>query len=454
VLFNTLQFLFFAIIAIGTYYLLPKLWMRLVWLLLASSYFYMVAMPPYIIILYLIIALDYCAAIAIEKFMVHKKKILALSILANLAILIAFKYTLFVLTQWNIYQPNNAIDLGFLSKIVLPIGLSFHTFQSMSYTIDVYRGEQKAERNVLVFANYVLFFPQLVAGPIERAHNMLHQFQRYVLVNTEDIKVGLLRILYGLFLKCVIADRLAILVDDSYKNIAAASGTTLWLACIYFTFQIYCDFYGYAQMAKGLAQIMGYRFSDNFLQPYMSGNIQEFWSRWHVSLSSWFRDYVYIPLGGNRLGHIRMLVYTMIVFILSGIWHGANYTFLAWGVLHGMAVVVHRFLLHKFHKAFQWIWMWVVIIIGWIFFRSPTITEATRICKKMLTLSSGHETQVSHKSIVASLALILALIMAEYYRSDYRFIKANYFYPKLVLASILIYCFGVFSQNVFIYFQF
>jgi alginate O-acetyltransferase complex protein AlgI len=414
----------------------------------------MVVMPPYIIILYFIIAVDYFAARGMESYRMHKKIILCASIVLNLGILLVFKYSLFAIKQWNVYHASSPLETGLLGKLILPIGLSFHTFQSMSYTIDVYRGKQVAERNLLVFANYVLFFPQLVAGPIERAQNMLHQFHTYVRVNVERMKHGALRVLYGLLLKCVIADRLSLAVEDAYQHKALASSANLWLACVFFTFQIYCDFNGYAQIAKGLARIMGYNFVDNFDRPYTALHIQDFWSKWHISLSSWFKDYVYIPLGGNQVPKVRLYFNVMVVFILSGVWHGANYTFLIWGLLHGGAVVLHRIILHKFSPILQWVAMWCVVLFGWVFFRATSITDATTICIKMLSFKEGIASVVNYKSIIASFVLIAILLIVEITKADSKFMQAKYFYLKCILGIIAFYILGIFSQNVFIYFQF
>jgi alginate O-acetyltransferase complex protein AlgI len=301
VLFNTLQFLLFAIVVITTYYVLPRQWMRLVLLLVSSAYFYMVAAPVYIIILALVIAIDYVCGLVIQNSSARISKLfLLISICSNIGILIFFKYALFFTEGFFDIFHNVGVQAAapnFLLNIALPIGLSFHTFQSLSYVIDVHKKKLPAEKNILVFANYVMFFPQLVAGPIERAKNILPQFKTKQKLHAENVKQGLLQVAYGLILKVALADRLGIAVQAVWQQHEGLHWTMLVYGVVCFAVQIYCDFHGYTTIAKGLARMMGIQFSSNFNRPYLSINIQEFWQRWHISLSSWFRDYVYTPIG-------------------------------------------------------------------------------------------------------------------------------------------------------------
>lgn len=267
-------------------------------------------------------------------------------------------------------------------KLLLPIGLSFHTFQSLSYVIEVYRGHQKAERNFGIYALYVMFYPQLVAGPIERPKNLLHQFYEEHYFDYQRVVDGLKLMLWGLFKKVVIADRLSVLVNEVYGNPSGHQGFLLVIATVFFAFQIFCDFSGYSDMAIGSAQVMGFKLMDNFNRPYFSKSIAEFWKRWHISLSSWFRDYIYIPLGGNRVPQWRMCCNLFLTFLLSGLWHGANWTFVIWGGLNGF-YMVFSILTHdprkklvqwtgldrhpKAHKYLNVMVVFSLVCLGWIF---------------------------------------------------------------------------------------
>ena len=270
----------------------------------------------------------------------HKRKWLYLSLLTNLGILFGFKYFNFIndnlqqlFDQINVFYNVPAFD------VLLPVGISFYTFQTLSYTIDVYNGKTKAQKHLGVFAVFVSFFPQLVAGPIERSHRLLPQFFIKHEFNYDRVRHGLQQMIWGFFKKVVIADRLAIVVDGVYNNLDDYSGLALIVATIFFTFQIYCDFSGYSDIAIGSARVMGFELMDNFKRPYFSKSISEFWKRWHISLSTWFRDYLYIPLGGNKVVKWRWYYNLFITFLVSGFWHGANWTFIAWGALHGIYLI-------------------------------------------------------------------------------------------------------------------
>ena len=342
-LFNSFTFLIFFPVVVAVYFALPHRF-RWAWLLAASCYFYMAFIPIYILILFFTIAIDYVAGIVIENAEGRKRKLfLAASIVANVGVLAVFKYFNFLSANANaiaevFHWPYELPILG----IILPIGLSFHTFQAMSYTIEVYRGRQRAERHLGIYSLYVMFFPQLVAGPIERPQNLLHQFYERHDFDYDRVTNGLRKMAIGLFMKVVIADRLARYVNVVYPNPTNFQGLTLVVATVFFAFQIYCDFAGYSMVAIGSAEVMGFRLMKNFDRPYLSKSISEFWSRWHISLSSWFRDYVYIPLGGNRVARSRWYYNLFITFLLSGLWHGANMTFVIWGALHGIFVVISR----------------------------------------------------------------------------------------------------------------
>ena len=324
-LFNTLPFMIFFPVVTLVYYLLPFRW-RWCWLLAASCFFYMWFKPVYILILLTTIVIDYTAGLMIERNRENprrKRAWLVASVVSTLTVLFIFKYQ-------GLFRETN---------ILLPIGLSFHTFQSLSYVIEVYRGNQHAEKHFGFYSLYVMFYPQLVTGPIERPQNLLRQLRIPQPFKGENLARGVMLILFGLFAKMVVADNLAVYVDQIYAHPEQYSTVGIGLGLIFYSFQIYCDFFGYSTIALGCAKAMGYDLMDNFRAPYLSRSIGEFWHRWHISLSSWFRDYLYIPLGGSRVRTVRWVMNIMVVFLLSGLWHGADWTFMVWGGMHGVLLV-------------------------------------------------------------------------------------------------------------------
>lgn len=345
-LFNSLQFLIFFPLVTVAYFMLPALRARNMMLLVASYYFYMQYKPEYAILMFISTLIDYAAANGMAR-AGDKKTVknlwLCLSLVGNLGMLFFFKY-------FNFFNRNVAVLLSFFNvsyqplslDILLPVGISFYTFQTLSYTIDVYRGDIAAERDFFTFALYVSFFPQLVAGPIERSTNLLPQFCRYNEFDAKRAASGLRLMLFGFFKKVVIADRLAVIVNTVYNNYTSYNGVYYIIATIAFAYQIFCDFSGYSDIARGCARIMGFELMVNFERPYFSKSVTEFWRRWHISLSTWFRDYLYIPLGGSRKGYLRTLLNLFIVFLVSGLWHGASWTFVVWGALNGIAIVFEK----------------------------------------------------------------------------------------------------------------
>ncbi|MDP3913140.1 MAG: MBOAT family O-acyltransferase [Bacteroidota bacterium] len=296
-----------------------------------------------------------------------------------------FKYFNFFIDSFS----NLLIQVGFQPniktlQIILPVGISFYTFQSLSYSIDIYRGKIKPTNDFISFMTFVSFFPQLVAGPIERASNLLPQFLKAREFNQEQMVSGLRFILYGLFKKMVIADRLAYFVDYIYDSPGKHDGTVTLVATFMFGFQIYCDFSGYSDIAIGSARLLGFDLMQNFKTPYLARNFREFWRRWHISLSTWFRDYVYIPLGGNRVSYIRWIFIVLLTFTLSGLWHGASLTFIIWGFLHGLFLISENFI-SKFislPKRFLWLGFLITFItvnLTWIFFRSGSLEQSMTI---------------------------------------------------------------------------
>jgi alginate O-acetyltransferase complex protein AlgI len=401
-LFNSAQFaLIFPLITIAYFVLAPRF--RWFLLLAASCYFYMAFIPVYILILFFTIFIDYFAGLLIEDARGARRRFyLLLSILANVGVLALFKYYNFLNT--SLLQLFGAAGLSYPIPhldIILPIGLSFHTFQSLSYTIEVYRGAQKAERHLGLFALYVMYYPQLVAGPIERPQNLLHQLREPHAFDYARVADGLKLMAWGLFKKVVIADRLAVVVDQVYGNPVLHNPLGLTLATLFFAYQIYCDFSGYSDIAIGAAQVMGVRLMQNFRQPYLAQTISEFWKRWHISLSTWFRDYLYVPLGGNRVTRRRWQFNLMVVFAVSGLWHGANWTYVIWGVLHGAYTIVTIWLTPWARRAAGAVRLdpngrvarnllrlctFSMVCFAWIFFRAATVGDAFFVAQSVLDL--------------------------------------------------------------------
>jgi alginate O-acetyltransferase complex protein AlgI len=475
-LFNSFHFAFFFVIVTSLYFLLPH---RLRWFLLLTSscYFYMAFIPVYILILGFTIIIDYFAGIWLEKIKGKKRKMfLIASLIANIGVLAVFKYYNFLNDNLSAFLNTFGYKNVFSHlSIILPIGLSFHTFQAMSYTIEVYRGKQKAERHFGIYSLYVMFYPQLVAGPIERPQNLIHQFYEKHYFEFNRMVEGLKLMIWGLFMKIVIADRLAIYVNAVYGNSNQHSGPTLLLATLFFAFQIYCDFAGYSNIAIGAAKVMGFNLMTNFNRPYFSASISEFWKRWHISLSSWFRDYLYISLGGNRVSIPRWYFNLLFVFVISGLWHGANWTFIIWGALNGFYLVfailtdnlrkklsTFFFLdrLPKFHKLLQIFVTFGLVCLSWIFFRAENTTEALNIIKKMIFFQGpiyfGDLGQILY-CIFGIVFLILIEFRREYINEGVLPFNTNYWLKEqlaYVSLIILILIVGVFDGGQFIYFQF
>lgn len=339
-LFNSLDFLVFFPIVTLVYFVIPRD-KRYIWLLLASYYFYMGWNPKYAILIGTSTLITYFSGIWMERSQgKYKRLALIFSLLSNLGILALFKYANFFLSTLNALFAS--VGLQFTDRrldLLLPVGISFYTFQALGYTFDVHRGETKAERNLLRYALFVSFFPQLVAGPIERSNHLLRQVrevERMELWEYDRIRKGFLLMAWGYFQKLVIADRISILVDQVYNDYSNYGFLEIAVATVLFAFQIYCDFGGYSDIARDSAMVMGFELMKNFRQPYLAFSIHDFWRRWHISLTSWFTDYLYIPLGGNRKGLLRKYANIFIVFAVSGLWHGASWHFVAWGMLHAV----------------------------------------------------------------------------------------------------------------------
>lgn len=386
-LFNSLNYAIFLPLVFIIYWLLPNKY-RWILLLIASYYFYMSWNAKYVFLIFITTFTSYLCAILIEKKPEHKKLILTLTLLVCLGILFVFKYFNFFFESIN-YLLGNKLHSVTLN-LLLPVGISFYTFQTLSYCIDVYRGNIKAEKHFGYYATFVSFFPQLVAGPIERPDNLLPQLRKEKEFDYNKAVYGLKLMTVGFFKKIVVADNLAYYVDMVYNDLSYYQGFALVLAAFFFTIQIYCDFSGYSDIAKGSAKLLNIDLMDNFKTPYFSTTIKEFWSRWHISLSSWFKDYVYIPLGGNRCSKLRHYFNLLATFLVSGLWHGANITFVIWGGIHGLLQILEDiFHIKKNTKTYSFSWfikvslIFILMSITWVFFRASNLHDALYIFRHM-----------------------------------------------------------------------
>lgn len=474
-LFNSFPFLIFFPLVTLIYFVLPHKY-RWIHLLISSSVFYMFFIPVYIFILIITIFIDYTAGIYIEKTKGRQRKNwLILSIISTCLVLFVFKYFNFfntnfkeMATLFHLHYP-----IAFIN-IILPVGLSFHTFQSLSYVIEVYRGHQKAEKHLGIYSLYVMFYPQLVAGPIERPQNMLHQFYEKHKFSYTNMTEGLKLMLWGFFKKVVVADRLSIYVNVVYNNPKHHTGTTLALATVFFAFQIYLDFSGYSDIAIGCARTMGFKLMTNFNRPYFSKSIAEFWKRWHISLSTWFRDYLYISLGGNRVSKLKWLSNLFITFVISGFWHGANWTYVFWGAINGGYLVVPHFFKSSKRNSFPSSRLlritrtiakvaatFLLICFAWIFFRANSITDSFEIIHTIFynhgSLFIGDGRTIPYGVTFLSLVFFVEAVQEYHLFNNFSLFQHPNHYVRFatyVSLSLVVLLFGVFDGGQFIYFQF
>ncbi|MEO1589042.1 MAG: MBOAT family O-acyltransferase, partial [Bacteroidota bacterium] len=448
----------------------------------ASYYFYMCWNPAYIILIIASTIIDFYAARQIEAVADkgRKKLFLMLSLCSNLGILFFFKYFNFFSSSVNsLFQQFNIMAESPILDILLPVGISFYTFQTLSYTIDVYRGEKSAETHLGYFALYVSFFPQLVAGPIERSTRLMPDLKEHKTFKYENLSRGIKLIIWGFFMKLVIADRASIYVNAVYNNPEEHGGITFIAATILFAFQIYGDFAGYSSIAIGSARIMGYDLMQNFNRPYFATNIRDFWRRWHISLSTWFRDYLYIPLGGNRVVKWRWYMNLFLTFLISGLWHGANWTFVIWGAIHGVFLVIST-MRKEWSKKRQpkpkvaayanglasipgIISTNVIVLFAWIFFRANNVQDAFTIIGGIFT-NPGELFIPGNAGVAAPLYAGLGILLLwtieakrEFYKGKFSFFKSENQWVRMfayALLVVLIVFVGVFDGGQFIYFQF
>lgn len=499
-LFNSIHFMVFFPIVLAVYFLIPRK-LRELWLLVVSYYFYMSWNPWYAILIAASTILTYCSGLLIEKckdteygFCKYGKTIiLVVCLISNLAILAVFKYGNFFITTLNGVLCHLHIEMiNHRFDFLLPVGISFYTFQALGYIIDVYRQDIKAEKNFLRYALFVSFFPQLVAGPIERSKNLLaqlHSIATIKLWNAKRVTSGAILMVWGFFMKMVVADRIAILVNNVFDDYLMYGSTELCLAAIGFAIQIYCDFGSYSLIAVGASKIIGIQLMENFNTPYFAVNIKDFWNRWHISLSTWFRDYLYIPLGGNRKGVFRKAINKMLVFVISGLWHGASWHFVMWGGLHGFYQVVadisaayRKELIKRLHinihcfswKLLQTIITFALVDFAWIFFRADSIIDALRFIKRIFLrptpwlLFNGGIFQlgldrVEMNIFLFSLFLLFLVDFISYKKKitiDVFVMEQNIWFEWLaiIFLIVMIFIFGeygpAFDAQQFIYFQF
>lgn len=409
-LFNSASFLIFFLIVSVVYFTLPRR-MKKYWLLVCSYYFYMCWNKAYVLLLLFSTASTWLCGMMLKKLeeaksdetnTVRRKKLcLAVCFALNLAVLGYFKYANFFILNMNKVLAKVHVSHSFSAlDILLPVGISFYMFQGLGYIVDVYRGDMEAEKNFAKYALFMSFFPQISSGPIARAGALMPQFDEEHRFSFERVRSGAMLMMWGYFLKMVLADRISVIVDTVYGDFRQYTGWYLIVASVLFSIQIYCDFAGYSTIAAGAAEVLGFKLAENFNAPYYAQSVAEFWRRWHISLSSWFRDYLYIPLGGNRKGKTRKYINIMIVFVLSGLWHGSSWSFIAWGGLNGLFQVLGSIIkpardravnaLHLdrnsfSHRLYKTVATFGMVTLAWVFFRANSFKDGLRIVKRMLT---------------------------------------------------------------------
>lgn len=489
-LFNSLNYLIFLPAIFLVYYVIPHKW-RWTLLLAGSYFFYMNWNASYALLMLFVTLSSYVGALLIDLFRNNEqyknltKGTLFASLGTIISLLLYFKYANFLAASlhslsasWNGDQPFDALD------ILLPVGISFFTFQSMGYVIDVYRQETKPEKHLGIYALYVSFFPQLVAGPIERSFNLINQFKEKRSFNYDQAKKGALQILWGFYLKLVIADRLAVVVNYVYNDPSNHEGWILIVATLFFSFQIFCDFAGYSYIAIGSAKLLGIDLMKNFDNPYFSTSIGEFWRRWHISLSTWFKDYLFIPLGGSRGSQWLTYRNILIVFVVSGLWHGANWTFVIWGALHGLFWVIENgwkalkaYVNEKLNisigstKTFGWVTTYLLVCFAWIFFRANSLNDAWYVITNLQYLDPQHlfsgylyKLGLSEREFNIGLLSLFCLLLIQFFHARFNLYEwlSKQWLPvrwcAYLLLVFIILLYGYFNIDgatpEFIYFQF
>lgn len=465
-LFNSIDYLIFLPLVVVAFYLIPK---RFRWILLlaASYFFYMFWRWEYVILLIISTMVDYVVAIKMSQALERKTRrmYLMISIATNLGLLFFFKYfnfftenTVLFLEEFNIFVQYDFV------QILLPVGISFYTFQTLSYTIDVYQRKAAAETHLGYFALYVSYFPQLVAGPIERSVRLIPQFKRNPKVTRDDIRYAINKILLGFFKKLVVADTLSLYVNSIYSNVEGTTGIQLYLGAFFFAIQLFCDFSGYTDIAIGSARLMGVRLMENFRRPLWSENHSEYWSKWHISLTSWIRDYVYVPLSKINRSPSARAVWAIVVLVLIGFWHGANWTFIFFGLLNGVVLITQRVLRNvplfamirknPVGNALQRLLNLNLLFLEAVYFRSVDVRMGNTVLYKIFTdfrLSVSEVLSLYKYEFLMSVVVSLMLLATVAFNKDLKF-KHNWAYVTVTIAIIIV--FGQDLKNQFIYFQF
>lgn len=482
-LFNSLEFLLFLFVVIAIYYIIPQKYKN-VFLLVTSYIFYSFCGIKYAILLLILSLFAYIFGILIEKN--KSKSILFIGIVVYLGFLVFYKYANFSIDIVNsIFKSNiNSLD------IIAPLGISFYTFQIIAYLVDVYRKKINAEKNFITLFLYISFFPKLIVGPLENPKNMINQINSPKEIDWNKFWRGFIFILYGYFLKLVIADRAGMLVDTIYGNYETYKGLYLVIATLVYSIQIYCDFMGYTYIALGVAKLLGFDLIDNFKSPYLSTSTNGFWKNWHISLTSWFREYLYIPLGGNRKGKLRKFINKMIVFIASGLWHGASFNFVIWSALNGLYVIVEELVsplqkkiesilkfnsTSRIYSILATIRSFILISFSWIFFRAETLDKAVNIIKSIFTTNNFNilfngslfdfELGLGAKNTLLLIVLVLILLVIDFYKQKGKdisnfIINRNFIIRGVIIAGVILFIllFGKYGPNMdmstFIYSRF
>lgn len=479
-LFNSFEFLIFLpLVFLGYWFVFKKLRVQNLFVVVVSYLFYVWWDWRFLFLIFLTTLLCFSAGYYIDKFSDRRKRrlICGLNIAVNIAILCYFKY-------FNFFADNLRILLGqfgyqldwFTLDVLLPVGISFYTFQAISYPIDVYRGEIKATKDFVAFTAFISFFPQLVAGPIERSTQLLPQFEKERHFDYNKAVDGMRQILWGGVKKIVIADNCALLANNVFANYHNCSAPILWFGALMFTFQIYGDFSGYSDIAIGVARLFGIRLRQNFHYPYFSRDIAEFWRRWHISLNTWFRDYIYIPLGGSRCSKAKVARNTMIIFLVSGLWHGANWTFIVWGAFHGLlflplillgknrnnlGVVADNRRIPTLKELFQILYTFLLVMIGWVIFRAPSINDAWQYLVMSVSINESATYSIGPTTtILSTVVMIILMLIIDWTQRHKTFglqiVEGMNIVVRWGVYAALLFMILIFAgqQEQFIYFQF
>jgi len=476
-LFNSIPFLFFFTTVVVLFFILPQK-LKNPFLLAASYYFYFCGKAEYVVVLAALTLLTYFSALLLARPISRtaRKTLFVSAIIFNLCPLAFLKYFNFISSSLQVLLDNFKIFYSLpILNFALPVGISFYTFISIGYLIDVYWKKRDPERNIVIFGLYVSFFPHILSGPIARSNQLMPQFRLQHFFTDKNASDGLKLMLWGFFMKLVVADNLSPYVDSVYSRVGAYSGSTLLFASYLYSFQIYCDFAGYSNIAIGAARIMGFDLINNFNRPYFSESIRDFWSRWHISLSTWLRDYIYIPLGGNRVSRHRLFYNVFIVFLLCGIWHGADWTFVIWGLLHAFFIIISiassklRDGVSKalFITRFPVIRKYLAIFItfnlanlAWIFFRARSVGDAILVVRNIFHLSLEPVTFGDDPGLFYGIAGIFVLLVFEIFQKDMPVVdyinarKTTWRWMFYIFCLFSIILLGALDGGSFIYFQF